>query len=140
MKHPFIITLSSLIFILGAYTLPESSIAQLADVRTLLNSVHKSRIVFPRGRTSINIRDGINNIYIFRANAGQFLTLRVNALGGRASVMLYSVNGKPLSPDFNGSEGEGKSFSLRLNKTGDYYIFGYSGPTNHFYNFTLSIK
>jgi hypothetical protein len=59
MKHPFIITLSSLIFILGAYTLPESSIAQLADVRTLLNSVHKSRIVFPRGRTSINIRDGL---------------------------------------------------------------------------------
>ncbi|MDF5737264.1 MULTISPECIES: hypothetical protein [unclassified Nostoc] len=140
MKHLLISSLSTLLFTAGADVLPLPSMAQFANVKQHLNSLTTTRVVFARGKSSTTIENAENNIYILRAKAGQTLTLKVNSLGARASVTLYGVNGKPLSPVFAGAGGEGKSLSLHLAKTGDYYIVGGSGPTNHLYNFTIFIK
>ncbi|MEH1780659.1 MAG: hypothetical protein V7K67_26730 [Nostoc sp.] len=140
MKHLLIGSLSTLLFTAGAYVLPVPSMAQFANVKQHLNSLTTTRVAFARGKSSTTIENAENNIYILRAKARQTLTLKVNSLGARASVTLYGVNGKPLSPVFAGADGEGKSFRLRLSNTGDYYIVGGSGPSNHLYNFTISIK
>jgi hypothetical protein len=114
------------------------SMAQFANVKQQLNSLPSSRIQFAKGASSANIQNAENHIYLLRAKAGQKLTLKINSLGARASVTLYGVNGKPLSPVFAGDEG--KTFSVRLPATGDYYIVGGSGTSNHFYDFKVTIK
>ena len=140
MRYFLVSALSTFLLTLGTYSLSAPLMAEITDIRQQLNSIENSRINFPKGKNSTTIQNAVNEIYIFRANAGQLLTLKVNSLGARASVTLYSVNGQPLSPVFSGFTGEEKVFSTRLLKTGDYYILGYAGPTNHSYDFTLSIK
>lgn len=120
--------------------LPYPGKAQFADVRQKLNTLPTSRVVFAPGASSTTIENAIDKIYILRARAGQRLTLKANSLGARASVTLYGVDGKPLGLSFIGSSGEGKERSVVLSKTGNYYIVGGAGPTNHLYNFTVSIK
>lgn len=120
--------------------LPYPSQAQFADVRQKLNAIPTSRVVFAPETSSATIENAVNRIYILRAKAGQLLSLKANSLGARASVTLYGVDGKPLGSSLIGSNGEGKEFRVRLPKTGDYYIVGGAGPTNHFYNFTVTIK
>ena len=140
MKHLLVSSLSTLLFTAGVYVLSAPSMAQFANVRQHLNSLTTSRVVFARGKSSTTIQNAETNIYILRAKAGQTLTLKVNSLGAHASVTLYGVNGKPLSPVFIGAGSEGKSFRLHLYNTGDYYIVGGSGSANYLYNFTISIK
>jgi hypothetical protein len=62
----------------------------------------------------------------------------LNSLGAVATVTLYGVDGKPLSPVFS-SEDEGKTFTVVLPQTGDHYIVGGSGTSNARYDFTVSI-
>jgi hypothetical protein len=106
------------------------SMAQFANVKQQLNSLPSSRIQFAKGASSANIQNAENHIYLLRARAGQKLTLKTNSLGARASV----------TPVFAGASGDGKTFSVRLPATGDYYIVGGSGTSNHFYDFTVTIK
>ncbi len=120
--------------------LPYPSQAQFADVRQKLNAIPTSRVVFAPGTSSATIENADNHIYMLRAKAGQLLFLKANSLGARASVTLYGVDGKSIGSSLIGSQGEGKEIRVRLPKTGNYYIVGGAGPTNHFYNFTVSIK
>ncbi|HEY9710238.1 MAG TPA: hypothetical protein V6D48_18665 [Oculatellaceae cyanobacterium] len=120
--------------------LPYPSQAQFADVRQQLNKLPTSRVVFARGASSTTIENTVNKIYILRATARQRLTLKVNSLGARASITLYGVDGKPMGLSFSGASSEGKERTVVLPKTGNYYIVGGSGPTNHAYNFTVTIK
>ncbi|MGH1397268.1 MAG: hypothetical protein ACRAVC_25020 [Trichormus sp.] len=139
MKNLLICSVSTLLFTAGTYILPAPSMAQFANVRQHLNSLNTSRVVFAKGRSSTTIQNADNNIYILRARAGQTLTLNIHSLGARASVTLYGVNGKPLSPVL-GSGSEGRTFRIRLPRNGDYYIVGGSGTSNHFYKFTVAIR
>lgn len=130
-----------LLVLLVNYILPSSSIAQWDDIRQELKSLPTKRVRFAPRTSSTTIQNFEDTIYILRANAGQTLTLKINSLGARASVTLYGVDGKPLSPVFSGfGNSEGKNFRVRLPKTGDYYILGGSGPSNHFHDFTVYIK
>ena len=134
---PFVI---AAVFSAGSLLLPYPSQAQFADVRQQLNKLPTSRVVFAPGTSSTTIENAVNKIYILRATARQRLTLKVNSLGARASVTLYGVDGKPMGLSFIGSDGEGKAQSVLLPKTGNYYIVGGAGPTNHRYNFTVTIR
>jgi hypothetical protein len=113
--------------------------AQFADVRQELKSLPTTRVVFPKGRTGTSIQGADNRIYILRARKGQRLTVKVNSLGARASVTLYGVNGRAVR-SFVGANGDGKSVQLSLKSTGDYYIVGGSGSSNHLYDFTVTIR
>jgi hypothetical protein len=145
MKRILIGCLSALVLASGTMTgtvllTIAPSMGQFANVKQQLNSLPSSRIQFAKGASSANIQNAENHIYLLRARAGQKLTLKTNSLGARASVTLYGVNGKTLSPVFAGASGDGKTFSVRLPATGDYYIVGGSGTSNHFYDFTVTIK
>lgn len=142
MKRILIGGLSTLLFatatVSGTLLLTNApSMAQFNNVKPQLRNLPSSRIQFKKGASSATIENAENRIYILRANKGQRLTLQINSLGARASVTLYGVNGKPFSPVLTG---EGKTFSATLPATGDYYIVGGSGPSNHFYNFTVTIR
>lgn len=134
MRHLMVSSLSTLLLVAGCL-LPYPSLAQFADVRQHLNTLPSSRVTFAQGKNSTTIEDIVDKIYILRARAGQIFSLKINSLGARASVTLYGVNGKPL-----GSPLEGKELRISLPKTGDYYIVGGAGPTNHLYNFTVTIR
>jgi len=138
MKRFFVSSLATLVFALGAYLLPAPSWAQFDDVRQHLHSLPHSRVYFGKGKTGTTIQNATNTIYILGAKAGQKLTLKLNSLGAVATVTLYGVDGKPLSPVFS-SEDEGKTFTVVLPLTGDYYIVGGSGTSNARYDFTVSI-
>lgn len=139
MKHYLIGSLSTLLFTAGAYLLSAPSLAQFDDVRQHLNSLPTQRVQFKKGTTGTTIQNAESTIYILGAKAGQTLTLKLNSSGEVASVTLYGVDGKPLSPVFSADD-EGKTFSVRLTETGDHYIVGGSGESNAAYDFTVSIR
>lgn len=130
---------SSLLLTLGMSSIPTPSFAQSANIQEISKSVPRSRVVFPRGKTSTSIQGADNRIYVLKAQAGQKLTLKGNSFGARAGVTLYSANGK-IVKSLGASSGTGQSFTYKLPATGDYYILGYGGPTYHTYDFTVSIK
>ncbi len=138
MKRLLIAGASSLIIGLGMSIVPTPSQAQIANIKSQLNSLPTSRIAFAKGKTSASINGADNRIYILRAKAGQKLTLRGDNFGARAGVTFYGTNGKLLK-SFGGFS-ENKTFVYRLPSTGDYYILGYGGSTNHIYDFTVTIK
>jgi len=139
MRRILIGTLSTLVLATGTVFLSAPpSMAQFSDVRQELKSLPTSRVVFPKGKTGTSIKGADNRIYILRARKGQTLTVKVNNLGARASVTLYGVNGKPVKSF--GAFTDNNSIQLLLPRTGDYYIVGGSGPSNHLYDFTVSIK
>lgn len=117
---------------------PRPTLAQFADVRQHLNQIPTSRIVFARNTSSTKIENANNHIYILRAKAGQTITIKTLSMGARASVTLYGTNGKPLSHPLGGQQTQ--EIRLKLPQTGDYYIVGGAGPSNHFYNFTVTIQ
>ncbi len=138
MKRLLIAGVSSLILGLGITIMPTPSQAQTENIKPLLKSQTTSRIVFAKGKTSATISGFENRIYILRAKAGQKLTLRGDNFGARAGVTLYGANGKLLKSISGFSDN--KTFVYRLPSKGDYYILGYAGPTNHAYDFTVTIK
>jgi hypothetical protein len=138
MKRLLIAGVSSLILGLGMSIIPTPSMAQVANIKPQLKSLPTSRIVFARGKTSASVGNGVNHIYILKAKAGQKLTLVGDNFGARAEITLYGVNGKLLKSISGFSENN--TFVYRLPSTGDYYILGYAGPTNHTYDFTVTIK
>ncbi|BAZ04703.1 hypothetical protein [Calothrix sp. NIES-3974] len=142
MKRFFIGGVSALLMVTGGILVPTiPASAQLANVKHHLNSLPTTRVAFVRGTNSKNITGADNRIYILRARKGQNLTLKINSLGARASVTLYGNNGKAISPVFSGlGGGEGKSLTVKLPVTGDYYIVGGGGPSFHLYDFTVTIK
>lgn len=140
MKRLVIGSLTTLVLTAGPWLSPYPSLAQFADVRQQLSTLPTSRVAFTSGTSSATIENAVDEIYILRARAGQILSLKANSLGARASVTLYGVNGKPLGSSLAGFNGEGKEIRVRLPQTGDYYIVGGAGPTNHFYNFTVTIR
>lgn len=131
---------TALLLTTAPWLISAPSLAQFANVKQHLQSLPSSRVVFKPGTTSTTIENSTDHIYILKAKARQTLNLKANSLGARASVTLYGVNGKPLSQVLAGGSGEGKAVRLRLPATGDYYIVGGAGSTNHVYNFTVSIK
>ena len=136
MKRLLIAGASSLILGLGMSIIPTPSMAQVTNIKPQLKSLPTSRIVFAKGKTSASVGNAVNHIYILKAKAGQKLTLRGDNFGARAGVTLYGANGKLLKS----ISGENNTFVYRLPSTGDYYILGYAGPTNHTYDFTVTIK
>ncbi len=121
------------------YILPTPLLAQFADVRQHLNSLPTSRVNFAPGTVGTTIVNATNHIYILKAHSGQRLSLKVNSLGGDASITLYGVNGRTLGQLIGGSD-EGKELSIELPSTGDYYIVGGAGKANDRYDFTVSIR
>jgi hypothetical protein len=140
MKRLLIATISILSIATATFALPPSSQAQVANIKEISSKIPTSRVTFKKGTSSAHIQGASNRIYLLRANAGQKMTIKINSLGARASVTLYGVNGKPIGQSIGGFDGENKTVSFTLPKTGDYSIVGGSGPTNHFYDFTVSIK
>ena len=138
MKRLLIAGASSLILGLGMSIIPSPSLAQVENIKPQLKSLPTSRIVFAKGKTSASISGVENRIYILKAKAGQKLTLRGDNFGARAGVTLYGAKGNLLKSISGFSDK--KNFVYRLPSTGDYYILGYAGPTNHNYDFTVTIK
>jgi hypothetical protein len=138
MKRLLIAGASSLILGLGMSVIPSPSLAQVENIKPQLKSLPTSRVVFAKGKTSASISGLENRIYILKAKSGQKLTLRGDNFGARAGVTLYGANGNLLKSISGFSEN--KTFIYRLPSTGDYYILGYAGPTNHSYDFTVTIK
>jgi hypothetical protein len=139
MKSLLIAGASSLLLTLGMSSIPAPSFAQVTNIQDISRSVPRARVTFAPRKSSTVINGVENRIYVLRAKAGQRLTLKVNNLGARAGVTLYNANGK-IVKTFGGSDGVGQSFTYKLPSSGDYYIFGYSGPTYHSYEFSVSIK
>jgi hypothetical protein len=63
------------------------------------------------------------------------LRVIVNSTGARAFVGVFDANGKELAVLTDRS----KPFEYKLPKTGNYYIFCYSGPTVHTYDLTVRV-
>ncbi|RUS96662.1 hypothetical protein DSM106972_086850 [Dulcicalothrix desertica PCC 7102] len=140
MRSLLIAGASSLLLTLGMSSIPAPSFAQTTNIQDISRSVPRARVTFAKGKSSTVINGVENRVYVLKAKAGQKLTLKANNLGARAAVTLYNANGK-IVKSFNGfGGGEGQSFTYRLPATGDYYIFGYAGPTYHSYEFAVSIK
>jgi hypothetical protein len=136
----FLIAIASVLSITTAtVALPASSFAQVSNIKEISANLPKTRVSFKKGTSSANIQGASNKIYLLRANAGQKMTIKINSLGARASVTLYGVDGKPMSQAITGFDKQ-TVFTFNLPKTGDYSIVGGAGPTNHFYDFTVSIK
>ncbi len=140
MKRLILAGLSVLTLTSTSFLLPSPSFAQFPNIKPHLNQLPSTRIRFNPGSNSSSIQNAVNEVYIFRARAGQYLTIKANSLGASASVTLYGVEGQPLAPSLVGSTGEGKVIRVRLRRTGDYYIAGGSGLSNAAYDFTLTIR
>ena len=136
MKRLLIASASSLILGLGMSIIPTPLMAQVANIKPQLKSLPTSHIVFAKGKTSASVNNAENHIYILKAKAGQKLTLRGDSFGAHASLTFYGANGKLLKS----INTDNSTFVYHLPSTGDYYILGYAGSTNHFYDFTVTIK
>jgi hypothetical protein len=127
----FLVTLSmSLLF-----TLPVA--AQPSRIKEILRNAPSSRLQFPPHTIGVVIRGASNRVYVVNLKKGNQLQISNVDTGARAGVSVFDKNGKDLTSLSTWGK---KDFSYTVPSSGDYYIFGYSGPTNHLYYFTVTAE
>ena len=108
--------------------------AQL-QFREIVKNTRQSQLVFSPYTVGAVIAGGGDRLYVVNAQKNQYLRVIVNSTGARAFVGVFDANGKELAVLTDRS----KPFEYKLPKTGNYYIFCYSGPTVHTYDLTVRV-
>ncbi|APB33489.1 hypothetical protein GlitD10_1169 [Gloeomargarita lithophora Alchichica-D10] len=105
------------------------------NFKQVLQKTPTSRLLFSPHTIGVVIADAVSRVYILNARKGQWLRVEPQGMGARALVVVFDKQGKQLASLSNGSS----PFEYQLPASGDYYILASSGPTNHRYNFVLSV-
>ena len=108
--------------------------AQL-QFRQILQNTPKSKLQFAPYTVGSVISGGGNRLYTVTAKKNQYLKVQVNSTGARAFVAVFDSNGKELATLTDQS----KPFEYTLPRSGNYYIFCYSGPTVHLYDLIVRV-
>ncbi len=101
----------------------------------VLKNTPQSRLQFSPYTVGSVISGAGNRVYVLSAQKGQQLRVDVHSTGARAFITVFDGAGKELATLTDRSQ----PFVYELPKTGNYYIFCYSGPTTHFYDFTVRV-
>ncbi len=110
------------------------------SLRRVLETTRTSNLEFAPYTIGAVIRGGTDHVYKLRAAQGDDLAITINSMGARAVVILFDSTGKQIKSFYSASaDSPDNEFYYTIPKTGDYYLFCYSGPTNHFYSLTIVI-
>ncbi|MCS6813292.1 MAG: PPC domain-containing protein [Cyanobacteria bacterium] len=113
--------------------------AQASFCRVLQTTSTSDLVLAPYTIGSV-IRSGSDRIYKFRAIKGDTVNITISSVGTRTMVTLFDSDGKAIKNCYGAPpDSPNNQFAYTIPKTGDYYLFCYSGPTNHFYNSTIVV-
>jgi hypothetical protein len=110
------------------------------ELRRVLGNTPTSNLEFAPYTVGSVIRGGADHLYKLRVAKGDDITITINSMGARAAVFLFDGDGRRIKSFYSDSQqAPSNEFFYTVPKTGDYYLFCYSGPTNHFYSLTIVI-
>lgn len=109
-----------------------------ADLKLILQNTPQTRLKFAPYTVGAVIAGGGNRVYVLNAQKGQTLQITGHSFGMRAMLVIFAPNGQRLKT-IGGASGE-QTWDYELKQSGDYYLFCYSGPTVHLYDFTVRIE
>jgi hypothetical protein len=139
LRKLLIIDQKILIFILIIFTnlgLISSTKAEL-NVNKILENTPQTPLIFSPYTVGSVISGAGDRVYVLNVQQGQFLTIEIHSLGARAYVALFNDQGEEIVI-LTGFD-ENNKFNYEIPSSGTYYILCHSGPTFHFYDFTVRV-
>ncbi|WP_190746782.1 PPC domain-containing protein [Tolypothrix sp. FACHB-123] len=112
--------------------------AQHLNVKDLLRNTPSTRLQFSPFTVGVVIRGATDRVYTLNLKKGNSLEINVDNTGARAGVYVFDTNGKQLA--VLTANAKRNNFTYEVPSSGDYYIFCYGGPTNHFYGLTVTAE
>jgi hypothetical protein len=103
----------------------------------ILENTPQTPLIFSSYTVGSVISGAGDRVYILNVQKEQFFTIEIHSLGARAFVTVFNDQGQELV-NLNGFDDHNK-FNYEIPQAGNYYIFCYSGPTFHFYDFTVRV-
>jgi hypothetical protein len=109
-------------------------------LQRVLQTTRTSNLEFAPYTIGAVIQGSTDHVYKLRAFQGNELAITINSMGARAVVILFDNTGRQIKSFYSApANSPDHEFYYTIPKTGDYYLFCYSGPTNHFYRLTIVI-